>query len=424
MEKGKYNSLRDIQMFSTLLNKIFFDKNCNRIIGKISCYDVGGDTFGGDSGGGDSGSDAAGPGHGMSEAEFAGFDPADVSTHESQESFGSRFSSALSNIKSKVKKVDPVFQLAMSAIIPGAGIAVGAGILLSSLAEALGISSSAESAATQAAMTAESEGSDAMESQMIGETAYKQAISNAIAANPAANITQEQANQYMSNLSSPGGTDSINKAMDNLNSVSTDIEYTHTLADLSGIQMDATEKALIDSQKQIAIDRAITEIEDTYADEGEHMIAQQVYNLGENALSGTIGRDFFNRWQEREAKTKAGALQDIESTYLAAERQGIDTQKQRQIDLWGKEYESDVRSAELGLEKAKSSAALEYDWGKTTRGQDISVQQAELDRLLSERMGTRDYEAWEEANKWQAAGGIAGAVAGSDWFGETIKDWF
>ena len=228
---------------------------------------------------------------------------------------------------------------------------------------------------------------------------------------------------------------SINSAMQAIKDVDTDITYQHTLADLSGIGMDANEKALLDSQKGIAIDRAITEIEDTFAPEGESIIAQQIHNLGTNALGGTIGQGFVKRWQEREAKAKTGALQDIESTYLAAERQGIDSAKQRQMDLWGKEYESDVKSAELGLDKSKSTAALQYDWDRSyldrlaqMRGQDISAEQQNLDRLLKERMGNIEYDAWQDtqksANLWGAVSGIGGGIAQSDWFGDVVSGWF
>jgi hypothetical protein len=62
---------------------------------------------------------------------------------------------------------------------------------------------------------------------------------------------------------------SIDSALQRIRDVDTDIEYNKTLADLSGIQMDATEKALLDSQKQIAIDRALNTIEDTFSQEGE-----------------------------------------------------------------------------------------------------------------------------------------------------------
>jgi hypothetical protein len=65
--------------------------------------------------------------------------------------------------------------------------------------------------------------------------------------------------------------------------------------------------------------------------------------LAQTLLGGTIGQGFVKRWQEREAAAKTGALQDIESTYLAAERQAIDQQKLRQIDMWGKEYDAEVR---------------------------------------------------------------------------------
>ena len=224
---------------------------------------------------------------------------------------------------------------------------------------------------------------------------------------------------------------SINNAMQAIKDVNTDVDYQHTLADLSGIGMDANEKALLDSQKGIAIDRAITEIEDTFAPEGESIIAQQIHNLGTNALGGTIGQGFVKRWQEREAKAKTGALQDIESTYLAAERQGIDSAKQRQMDMWGKEYESDVKSAELGLNKSKSTAALQYDWDRsyldrlaTMRGQDITAEQQNLDRLLKERMGNIEYDAWQDSNKWGGVAGVVGSVAGSDWFGDVVSGWF
>jgi hypothetical protein len=228
---------------------------------------------------------------------------------------------------------------------------------------------------------------------------------------------------------------SINSAIQRILDVDTDIEYNKTLADLSGIQMDAKEKALLDAQKNIAIDRALTTIEDTFSQEGESMVAQQIQNLGTNALGGTIGQGFVKRWQEREAAAKTGALQDIESSYLAAERQGIDTQKQRQIDMWDKEYNSEVKTAELSLEKAKAESALQYQWDQsyiddatTRRGQDISAEQANLDRLLQERMGSIEYGAWADtqssANTWGAVGSIGGAIVGSDWFGDAIGSWF
>lgn len=208
----------------------------------------------------------------------------------------------------------------------------------------------------------------------------------------------------------------IEKSLQDIRDIDTDIKYNKTLADLSGIQMDETEKALLDSQKNIAIDRALSTIEDTFSQEGESMVAQQIQNLGTNALGGTIGQGFVKRWQEREASAKTGALQDIESTYLAAERQAIDTQKQRQIDMWGKQYDADISSAELSLDKAKSAGALNLDWAKTQ----FSGDQAALDRALQERMGNREYGAWDDANKWGAIGGLAGSVFGSDWFGDWL----
>jgi hypothetical protein len=264
-------------------------------------------------------------------------------------------------------------------------------------------------------------------------------------------------------------------ALQKIKDVDTDIKYNHTLADLSGIQMDAREKALLDSQKNIAIDRALTTIEDTFSQEGESMVAQQIQNLGTNALGGTIGQGFVKRWQEREAAAKTGALQDIESIYLGAERQAIDMQKQRQVDIWGKEYEAEKSSAEMGLnkaianydaqnqatvlalnkamaeynaeqeytqmsldkaktgfeaekstaelslDKAKAESLLQYQWDQsylqdatTRRGQDISAEQANLDRLLQERMGNIEYGAWADtkssANTWGAVGSIGGAM--------------
>ena len=228
---------------------------------------------------------------------------------------------------------------------------------------------------------------------------------------------------------------SINSAIQRILDVDTDIEYNKTLADLSGIQMDAKEKALLDAQKNIAIDRALTTIEDTFSQEGESMVAQQIQNLGANALGGTIGQGFVKRWQEREAAAKTGALQDIESTYLAAERQSIDQQKQRQIDMWGKDYDAEVKTAELSLDKAKAESLLQYQWDQsylqdatTRRGQDITAEQANLDRLLQERMGNIEYGAWADtkssANTWGAVGSIGGAIVGSDWFGDAIGSWF
>jgi hypothetical protein len=227
---------------------------------------------------------------------------------------------------------------------------------------------------------------------------------------------------------------SINSAIQRILDVDTDIEYNKTLADLSGIQMDAKEKALLDAQKNIAIDRALTTIEDTFSQEGESMVAQQIQNLGTNALGGTIGQGFIKRWQEREAAAKTGALQDIESTYLAAERQAIDQQKQRQIDMWDKDYDAEVKTAELSLDKAKAESLLQYEWDRsylqdatTRRGQDITAEQANLDRLLNERMGNVSIGAYEDANKWSAVAGVGGAIAGgiakSDWFGDTLKSW-
>jgi hypothetical protein len=213
----------------------------------------------------------------------------------------------------------------------------------------------------------------------------------------------------------------MKESMQSIKDADINIEYNHTLADLSGIQMDAQEKELLYAQKEIAIDRAITEIEDTFSFEGEAMVARQIQNLGSNALGGTIGQSFVKRWQEREAAAKTGALQDIESTYLSAERQAIDTQKQRQVDIWGKEFEADKTQAELNLEKSKSEALLGYQWGEleTTTGQ--KSKEAALDRALQERMGNKELGAWDEANVWSGVGSVAGAVVGSDWFGDAIS---
>jgi len=226
-------------------------------------------------------------------------------------------------------------------------------------------------------------------------------------------------------------TASLEAARQAILDVDTDIQYQHTLAELSGIQLSDEEKSYFDTQKQTAIDRTIGEIEDTFAPLGETIIAQQIHNLGANALGGTIGQEFTNRWQEKKAKTKANAMSDIESTYLAAEQSELKQKKQWQLDMWGKEYDSDVKQAELNLDKNKSSALIQYDWDRnylnnltTRREQDLNVEQQNLDRLLRERMGNQEYEAWEDSNTWGAVGGIAGSVIGSDWFGDAIGSWF
>jgi len=227
---------------------------------------------------------------------------------------------------------------------------------------------------------------------------------------------------------------SITAAMKAVKDVDTDIEYNHTLADLSGIGMDANEKALLNQQKQIAMDRAIGEIQDTFSTEGESLIAQQIYNLGTNALGGTIGQEFVKRWQEREVKAKTNAMQDIESSYLAAERSAIDKNKQLQTELWGQEYNADVKSAELALDKTKAGASLQYQWDQSNldrlaqlRGQDITAEQANLDRLLQERMGNTSLGAWEDANKYSAIGSAIGNIgsiaSGVSKFGDIISSW-
>ena len=191
-------------------------------------------------------------------------------------------------------------------------------------------------------------------------------------------------------------------AIKTVQEIDTDIKYQHTLADLSGISIDPQEKKLLDAQKDIAIDRAINEIEDTFAAEGESMVSKLIHNLGTNALGGTIGQGFVKRWQEREAKVKTDALQGIESTYLGAEQQATTAQKDYQVGIWDKQYAADIASAQLGI---------------TLRGQNIAAEQ-----------GATAYKAWEDANKWGAIGGVVGGIGGSliksDWFGDTVKGWF
>ena len=224
---------------------------------------------------------------------------------------------------------------------------------------------------------------------------------------------------------------SIHTAIQGISDVDTDIQYQHTLADLSGIGLDPAEKEMLDTQRDLAIDRAIGEIESTFETEGESMVAQQIHNLGTNALGGTIGQSFVKRWQEREAQTKTDALSGIESQYLSASQSALNNQKQRQMDLWGKEYDSDVKQSELDLDKAKATASVQYNWDQsyldrlaTLRGQDIQAEQGNLDRLLKERMGNQEIGAWEDANDSAAWGGIIGAATSDGGWLDDISDWF
>ena len=222
-------------------------------------------------------------------------------------------------------------------------------------------------------------------------------------------------------------TTAVEQAIAAISDVDTDIQYNHTLAELSGIGLDDQEREYYEAQKQLAINRALDQIENTFEPEGESIIAQQVYNLGENALGGTIGREFVNRWQERYDKAQTTALNEIESTYLAAQQSAIDRNKATQMEMWGKEYDADVKQAELDLDKAKSNALIQFDWDSknldryvTMRGQDMNVEQAELDRILKDKMGEQEYSAYKSGNKWTLFGSLGSAAVKSDWFGDAI----
>ena len=198
-----------------------------------------------------------------------------------------------------------------------------------------------------------------------------------------------------------------------------ELEYNHTLAELSGIELTPQETQYLDAQRDIAIDRAITEIEDTFAMEGESMVARQIHNLGTNALGGTIGQTFVKRWQERKAGAKTAAMQDIESSYLSAKEQRRLQKQQQQVGIWDKQFEADVQQAGIDLDKWKVEEGLDWEREKLTTVEE----QAALDRALQERMGSTEVGAWKDANKWGAVGGILGSVAGSDWFGSKLTSW-
>jgi len=183
-----------------------------------------------------------------------------------------------------------------------------------------------------------------------------------------------------------------------LKEVGEDIEYQQTLANLSGIKLSEDETKYLDEQRDIAIDRAMAEIEDTFGEQTGQLIAQQVYNLGGNALGGTIGQSFMKKWQEKEAKMKTDSLADIESMYLGTKEQRLSEKKQHQMDLWGMDYD-----------KYKFDTGVNFQWDQNA-----------LDRSLQERIGNQEIEAWDESNKWTGLGSLAGSVVGSDWFGDWL----
>jgi len=213
--------------------------------------------------------------------------------------------------------------------------------------------------------------------------------------------------------------ETVNNAAQPVQEANDEIQYNHTLAELSGIELTPTETQYLDAQRDIAIDRAITEIEDTFAMEGESMVARQIQNLGTNALGGTIGQTFVKRWQEREAGAKTSAMQGIESSYLSAKEQRRLNKQQQQVGIWDKEFEADVKQSEIDLNKWKVDEGLDFEREKLTALED----QAALDRALQERMGSKSISMYDEANKWSAIGGLAGNVASSDWFGDALTSW-
>ncbi len=183
-----------------------------------------------------------------------------------------------------------------------------------------------------------------------------------------------------------------------LKEVGEDIEYQQTLANLSGIELSEDETKYLDEQRDIAVDRAMVEIEDTFGEQTGQLIAQQVYNLGGNALGGTIGQSFMKKWQEKEAKMKTDSLADIESMYLGTKEQRLSEKKQHQMDLWGMDYD-----------KYKFDTGINFQWDQNA-----------LDRSLQERIGSQEINAWDDANKWSGLGSLAGSVVGSDWFGDWL----
>ena len=462
-------------MIDYLNDNFFEDNRVQRIQNKIFANGGGG----GGGGGGDIASDVAGPGHGMSNEAFSGWGPgadpsgeiamgddygggydldslrneasdiwsdkfsdpdfgkSGVSTTNSgwtdlmREAknrgvgFGDRFGASWNRINEKLSDRDTKGAIAlMGALVPGTSLAVFSGAALSAALQAMGIKSSGNTNSSnmnfklndyyvqengQWRKATGAEVSGARQGEQLGADSLQ-------------GLFGGDDMQSFNKMISKYNTTAVEQAIKAITDVDTDIQYNHTLAELSGIGLDDQEKEYYATQKNLAINRALDEIEDVYIPEGESIVAQQVYNLGENALGGTIGREFINRWQERYGKAKTTALNEIESTFLAAEQSAIDRNKQNQINIWDKQFDADVKEAELGLEKAKSNALIQYDWDSknldryvTMRGQDVSAEQAELDRILKERLGDQEYSAWKDSNKWNAVGSIGSSII-SSWF--------
>jgi len=306
---------------------------------------------------------------------------------------------------------------ALNFIVPGASAVVFSGMALNSILAAMGVTGNGKSADLLQMGDVNDGGL-----YTITENGIFPATQGQIASNRVINDMGDLDGQNFRAMIEKYNTTALEQAIKAISDVDTDIQYNHTLAELSGIGLDDQEKEYYATQKNLAINRALDEIEDVYIPEGESIVAQQVYNLGENALGGTIGREFINRWQERYGKAKTTALNEIESTFLAAEQSAIDRNKQNQINIWDKQFDADVKEAELGLEKAKSNALIQYDWDSknldryvTMRGQDVSAEQAELDRVIKDKLGEQEYSAWKDSNKWNALGSIGKGII-SSWF--------
>lgn len=197
------------------------------------------------------------------------------------------------------------------------------------------------------------------------------------------------------------------------------VSQIHSLSELTG-SLSSEQSALLDRIRT----NSIANLSEVVNEETEDLVKSKIADLtSRGVLSGNVGTQALQDIDEYRTKKLVQGTRDIETNLAGLELNLIESNKEKQMELWGQELTKDLETAKLttGWETAKlgtkgelasTMLGAQSDWDIARLNALTNIYGADTSGRYDLQVAGMQSKAADTASKWGAIGSIGGAIAG------------